>query len=278
MGATVFYGGHGKGRECGTIESRAQPADDGTPCWYVRWPDSQRIKAVKETNLQLALVAQPERTAPTANQQRVKVVGGSHTGKEGETVLKVSQANLQSTGGRGYGRHLGSSRLAGATGSTAQAAIVMPPGLHSHSQHGACPSPNLTAAVPPSCCAPPCLQDGDSWHCKLDSGGSESIHVKYLHATGPPPPETTLTPSQPVQLTAQPIPAAQVHTFVQGMELDEAAPVNLRMTLPKSKVYADVLTGDVAVADLDDSTLRRLQYTNTAGARRALTGARVKQG
>lgn len=82
-GATVYYQGHGEARGYGSIERAGETDLDGTPTWYVSWFDkpSQRLRAYKETNLDLALIPYGRRKAPEALGQRIVVTVGNQKGR-----------------------------------------------------------------------------------------------------------------------------------------------------------------------------------------------------
>lgn len=78
-----------KNRGYGTIIQPASPTPDGQPRWTVKFDGGQRLTAVQESDLQLALINRNELVEPSAVQQRIVVVAGSRIGKKGVTDKKV---------------------------------------------------------------------------------------------------------------------------------------------------------------------------------------------
>lgn len=94
VGASVYdLAHHGNCRGFGYITQAADPAPDSTARWSVKWENGQRTTAIKEQYLALPLISHLHRTPPTALEQPVLVVLGSHRGKTGATVRTVRGCN-----------------------------------------------------------------------------------------------------------------------------------------------------------------------------------------
>lgn len=94
IGASVWDNTHHTCRGYGVICAAGNPADDGTPKWYVEWDnkqEGQRCRAIQETSLQLSLIQHDKRKPPTALGQSIIVLVGTHKGKTGTTVRKVGK-------------------------------------------------------------------------------------------------------------------------------------------------------------------------------------------
>ena len=87
VGAAVYDNSHKASRGWGTIKAAAaaDPAD-GTPRWQVQFERGQRTTAIKQSYLALPCMPCSDRVAPAAAGQRIMVVVGEHSGKEGVTA------------------------------------------------------------------------------------------------------------------------------------------------------------------------------------------------
>ena len=81
---------HASLRGYGVIIEEGDPAQDGPPRWKVEWEHGQRRSTVSELYLLLPLMQHTNIKAPTALGQDILVVVGTHKGKTGKTVSKVT--------------------------------------------------------------------------------------------------------------------------------------------------------------------------------------------
>lgn len=102
------------------------------------------------------------------------------------------------------------------------------------------------------------------WSVQLDGGKEKQPFLAaYLHATEPPPADTTLTSFEPKVLTS--LPAAEVPGYIDTLRFDPDAPVDLHRKLPTSGCMMDLLTGARDVDGLSDQELRNLSGRAAGG-------------
>lgn len=124
----------------------------------------------------------------------------------------------------------------------------------------------IWGSVLPHCILSPVLvQSGiNGFTCKLDGiKGKVHCNTDSLHATEPPPPDTTLQPFEP-ELLAKALPVPELEGFLQGVQEDP--PIDLRRSKPDSGVWYDVLTGQRCVSSLPDDEVARLRYLVPGGS------------
>ena len=127
-----------------------------------------------------------------------------------------------------------------------------------------------------SCPATPTLQLGGKWTCKLDGVEErQPFKSEQLHATAPPPSDTTLTAFQPKVLDAK-LPVGDIAAFISNLQLDPDQPVELRRLHPESGTMLDLMTRTLLPSELDDDMLRRLRYKAAGAATRELGRAPVQ--
>lgn len=97
MGACVYDSTHKTLRGWGRITAAAAAdPDDGIPRWHVDFERGKRACAIKQSYLALPCMHRYDCVAPAAVGQRIKVVVGEHSGKEGVTAaFKFIQACTQ---------------------------------------------------------------------------------------------------------------------------------------------------------------------------------------
>ncbi|KAL4420068.1 hypothetical protein ABPG77_004333 [Micractinium sp. CCAP 211/92] len=90
-GASVWDQTHHQSRGYGTIKKEGEPADDGTPRWYVDWAVKQpgsRETAISERYLALSHVHHTARMPPSGLRQPIVVQFGNLKGHQGKTEQK----------------------------------------------------------------------------------------------------------------------------------------------------------------------------------------------
>ncbi|KAL4447704.1 hypothetical protein ABPG75_004954 [Micractinium tetrahymenae] len=98
---------------------------------------------------------------------------------------------------------------------------------------------------------------GGMWSVQLDGGKERQPFLPaYLHATAPPPADTTLNAFEPKVLTS--LLAAEVPAYIERLRFAPDAPVDLHRKLPTSGCMMDLLTGAREVDSLSDQELRNL--------------------
>ncbi|KAL4437259.1 hypothetical protein ABPG75_004398 [Micractinium tetrahymenae] len=98
---------------------------------------------------------------------------------------------------------------------------------------------------------------GGMWSVQLDGGKERQPFLPaYLHATAPPPADTTLNAFEPKVLTS--LLAAEVPAYIERLRFAPDAPVDLHRKLPTSGCMMDLLTGAREVDSLSNQELRNL--------------------
>lgn len=239
VGASVYDRSHsGSNRGYGTITEAVEPGK-----WRVHWSRGSRACASSEPYLELALIRNSSRVPPTAMQQPILVVLGTHMGKAGTTLKRV----------RAWGA---------ATTSVAAclAACIAPPHL-AHSRHPA-----------PSRPSPSHLrQAGDAWQCRLEGEkGTITFPDDYLHATGAAA-GAAVAPFEPVCL-ASGLALPAVHDFLAKYANDPATAIDLVLIKPDSRTWLSVLMGERAIDDLSTDEVLSLRHV---AARKPWKGSRA---